>query len=193
MKISEKAGKMISSAYDFWQTTYKTALSALMITLMASLMSVASVATAATTSEPASTHKDWEAHIHGKGSSKQCFITSIPKTLKGDYDRNNRDQTRVYLTHRGASRNELSTFAGYRFRDQSEVLFNIDGKIFKLYIDGSYAWAYENDVNRIVTAMKRGRKLTVTGISSRGNKTIDIYSLSGFTAAYNAINKLCPK
>ena len=184
---------MISSVYDFWQALRKTVLASLTMTLVIGLIASASVATAATTSKPASTHKDWEAHVHGAGSSKQCFITSIPKSLKGDYDRNNRDQTRVYLTHRGASRNELSTFAGYRFRDQSEVLFNVDGKTFKLYIDGSYAWAYENDVNRIVTAMKRGKKLTVTGISTRGNKTIDIYSLSGFTAAYNAINKLCPK
>ncbi len=183
---------MISLAHDFWQALRKTAFASLTMILMMGLVLSASVA-AATTSEPASIHKDWEAHVHGKGSSKQCFITSIPKTLKGDYDRNNRDQTRVYLTHRGASRNELSTFAGYRFREQSEVLFNVDGKTFKLYIDGSYAWAYENDVSRIVTAMKRGKTLTVTGISSRGNKTVDIYSLSGFTAAYNAINKLCPK
>ena len=79
-------------------------------------------------SEPTSIHKDWEAHVHGKGSQKQCFITSIPKQLKGEYDRNNRGQTRIYVTHRNSSRNEISTYAGYRYRDQSEVIFNIDGK-----------------------------------------------------------------
>ena len=144
-------------------------------------------------SAPASTHKDWEAHVYNEGANRQCFITSIPKTLKGDYDRNNRDETRVYLTHRANFRDEISVFAGYRYRANSEVVFDIDGKKFKLYIDGSYAWGFENQGPAIIKAMKRGHKLTVTGISSRGNTTIDIYSLSGFTAAYAAIGKLCPK
>ena len=144
-------------------------------------------------SAPASTHKDWEAHVYNEGANKQCFITSTPKSLKGDYDRNNRDETRVYLTHRANFRDEISVFAGYRYRTNSEVAFDIDGKKFKLYIDGSYAWGFENQGPAIIKAMKRGHKLTVTGISSRGNTTIDIYSLSGFTAAYAAIGKLCPK
>ena len=163
----------------FWRTT-------LMLMLAISIAH-------AQASAPASTHKDWEAHVYNEGANRQCFITSIPKTLKGDYDRNNRDETRVYLTHRANFRDEISVFAGYRYRANSEVVFDIDGKKFKLYIDGSYAWGFENQGPAIIKAMKRGHKLTVTGISSRGNTTIDIYSLSGFTAAYAAIGKLCPK
>ena len=147
----------------------------------------------ANSSAPESTHKHWEAHIHNAGANRQCFMTSIPQTLKGDYDRNNRDETRVYVTHRGGFRDEISIFAGYRYRAQSEVLFDIDGNEYRFYIDGNYAWGFENQSAAIIKAMKRGRRLTVTGISSRGNTTIDIYSLSGFTAAYAAIGKLCPK
>jgi hypothetical protein len=33
--------------------------------------------------------------------------------------------------------------------------------------------------------------MTVEGISSRGTKTTDVFSLSGFTAAYNAITRAC--
>jgi hypothetical protein len=44
----------------------------------------------------------------------------------------------------------------------------------------------------LVAAMKRGSKLFVTGISSRNNKTIDQYSLSGFTAAKDFLDKACP-
>jgi hypothetical protein len=33
--------------------------------------------------------------------------------------------------------------------------------------------------------------MIITGFSSRGTKTIDTYSLSGFTAAYTAIGKAC--
>jgi hypothetical protein len=40
--------------------------------------------------------------------------------------------------------------------------------------------------------MKRGSKLVVIGISSRNNKTIDDYSLGGFTAAKAFLDKACP-
>ena len=172
----------------------KTMTNILQLCARTTLMLMLAISIAhAQASAPASTHKDWEAHVYNEGANRQCFITSIPKTLKGDYDRNNRDETRVYLTHRANFRDEISVFAGYRYRANSEVVFDIDGKKFKLYIDGSYAWGFENQGPAIIKAMKRGHKLTVTGISSRGNTTIDIYSLSGFTAAYAAIGKLCPK
>lgn len=179
---------VVQLAKDTWRIS---ALTIAILMLMTAMFAVPVYAQSK--SNPASVHKDWEAHVHGKGSQKQCFITSIPKQLKGEYDRNNRGKTRIYVTHRNSSRNEISTYAGYRYRDQSEVIFNIDGKIHKLYIDGNYAWAYENEASKMIAGMRRGKKLTVTGISSRGNKTIDIYSLSGFTAAYKAINTLCPK
>jgi len=43
----------------------------------------------------------------------------------------------------------------------------------------------------LVKAMKRGNKLKVTGTSSRGNKTVDTYSLTGFTKAMQSIDKAC--
>ena len=43
----------------------------------------------------------------------------------------------------------------------------------------------------MVRAMRVGKKLVIQGVSSRGTKTKDSYSLFGFTAAHNAINKAC--
>jgi len=39
--------------------------------------------------------------------------------------------------------------------------------------------------------MKSGNKLVVSGTSSRGTKTEDIYSLFGFTASLKLIDKAC--
>ena len=39
--------------------------------------------------------------------------------------------------------------------------------------------------------MIKGSKMVAVGTSSRGTKTKDTYSLSGFTKAYKAINKAC--
>ena len=39
--------------------------------------------------------------------------------------------------------------------------------------------------------MIRGARMIIQGISSRGTKTTDIYSLKGVGAAWKAINKAC--
>ena len=83
--------------------------------------------------------------------------------------------------------------AGYRYKKQTEVNFSIDKKSAILFTLDNRAWSQgpEDDM-KLVAAMKRGSKLIVTGLSSRNNKTIDEYSLSGFTAAKNFLDKACP-
>ena len=63
---------------------------------------------------------------------------------------------------------------------------------FKLEIKDNFAWlvSYDDEI-RMIRAMKKSNKAKVIGISSRGNKTIDTYSLMGFTNAYNAARKNC--
>ena len=39
--------------------------------------------------------------------------------------------------------------------------------------------------------MRKGSRLMVTGYNQKGSKTIDHYSLLGFTRAYNASRKAC--
>ena len=47
------------------------------------------------------------------------------------------------------------------------------------------------DDAKLVEAMRKGGKLTVKGVSSRGTETVDQFSLSGFTAAMKAISDAC--
>ena len=46
---------------------------------------------------------------------------------------------------------------------------------------------------KIVRQMKKGNQAKVIGISARGNKTTDTYSLLGFTDAYNSAKNQCKK
>lgn len=137
--------------------------------------------------------KDWSVYRDDSGSERICYMSSEPKKLRGDYDRNNRGETRVFVSHFGKSdRNVVSVLAGYKYQKQSDVTFNIDGKETVLFTQDNRAYSFnEADDATLVTGMKRGSKLTVTGISSRGNKTIDEYSLSGFTKAKALLDKLC--
>ena len=88
---------------------------------------------------------------------------------------------------------EVSIQAGYTYKKGSNVNITIDGKkSFKLFTSNGYAWTYESaDDRTLVAAMRAGNSMVIKGTSSRGTLTTDTYSLSGFTAAYKAINKAC--
>ena len=125
---------------------------------------------------------------------RTCFISSLPTKSKGKYDPNNRGEVRVFVSHGPgkAERNVVQFTAGYKHKKHSDVTVNIDGRKFTLFtIEGrAYAESEEDDI-AMIRAMKRGTKMTVVGTSSRGTKTTDTYSLSGFTKTKNLIDKTC--
>ena len=139
--------------------------------------------------------KDWMVYKQETAKGRICFMSSVPKKLRGDYDRSNRGETRVFVSHGPgkAERNVVSVLAGYRYKKQSEVDFSVDKKKSTLFTLDNRAWSQgpEDDM-KLIAAMKRGSRLIVTGVSSRNNKTIDEYSLSGFTAAKAFLDKACP-
>lgn len=140
------------------------------------------------------TFTDWTVYRQDSEAGPVCFMTSEPKKLTGDYDRNNRGETRVFVTHGPgkADRDVVSVMAGYSYQKQSTVDFRVDGKPLSFFTVEGRAWSMgPDDDAKAITAMKRGNKLVITGISSRGNKTVDEYSLSGFTKAKSHLDKLC--
>ena len=134
---------------------------------------------------------DWSAFTETEGGRKTCYIGSVPKKSAGNYTQ--RDPTYVIVTHRPAegTRDEVSIRAGYPYRDGSNVTVKIDNGSYTLWTQGGHAWANNNDDPKLVTSMRRGNAMVVKGTSSRGTLTTDSYSLTGFTAAYNAASRAC--
>ncbi|MCC9621223.1 invasion associated locus B family protein [Thalassospira sp. MA62] len=134
----------------------------------------------------------WEAYTYSEEGDKVCYIGSQPTSAKGDYTQ--RGKIYVLVTHRPGLKlfNEVSFITGYTYRDDSNVDLRIDSKKFELFTHDDSAWAKTPETDRkLVSAMKAGSQMVVVGYSSRGTKTTDTYSLSGFTAAYNAISRAC--
>ncbi|MEK9640719.1 MAG: invasion associated locus B family protein [Alphaproteobacteria bacterium] len=137
---------------------------------------------------------DWSVLRQETDAGRLCYITSEPIEKKGDYNKSNRGETRVFVTHGPgkAERDVVSIVAGYVFKKQSEVELSVDGNKQSFFTLEDRAWSFGQDEDKkIIRNMKRGNKLTVTGVSSRGNKTIDVYSLSGFTKAKQMLDKIC--
>jgi len=135
---------------------------------------------------------DWFAFEEGKGKARTCYAASRPQKEKGNYSV--RGETYILVTHRPAenSRDVFELRAGYTYKKGSEVTLQIDKTEQKLFTDGESAWARNPETDRALAfAMRKGSRLTASGISSRGTKTTDSYSLNGFTAAYKAISQAC--
>ena len=88
--------------------------------------------------------------------------------------------------------NEVSISIGYPFKKDSTLEMTIGKQTFSLFTDSDTAWnrtAAEDD--KMVAAMKAGATMIGRGVSARGTKTTDTYSLSGFTKAHAAMDKAC--
>jgi len=145
--------------------------------------------------------KDWQAYTLTTGGNTVCYAIAVPKDISpktvvrnGRRVKISRGDVYVTITNRPATEtaNEVNVVIGYTFRKNSRVSYTIDGRRHKLFTMDDGAWAYDSKSDStIVRAMERGKTLVVTGTSSHGTTTKDTYSLAGFTAAHNAIDKAC--
>ena len=139
------------------------------------------------------TEKYWKAYSTKIDKTKTCFITSEPIKTEGKFNKDNRGKPYVFVTNiKNGTNHEVSIKAGFNFKKNKDVIFDVDGNITKLFPVDDRAWSESTKVDRfLVQSMRRGQKLIVTGISTPGNKIIDTYSLSGFTKALRLIDKSC--
>jgi hypothetical protein len=138
------------------------------------------------------TFKDWQAHSYKEGGKLVCTMFSVPKSSEGDYSR--RGEVYAFVTHRPAHNrvDEVSINIGYSFKKGAPVNVVISGTTHEMFSDRSTAWTRDSKSDRaIVRAMRAGAEMIVQGVSSRGTRTTDMFSLSGFSAAHNAINNAC--
>lgn len=144
--------------------------------------------------QPLGSFRDWSAMRFGDGAERACMAFSEPVKSEGDYSK--RGKAFVFITHRpGAKeRGRVSVETGYPFKAGSGVTLSVGDLSVTLATRASTAWLDDDDdARRLIQAMRRGRELEVRGSSSRGTETLDRYSLYGFSAAHDAIDKACAK
>ena len=139
------------------------------------------------------TFEDWESFTYQASGAPVCYIYSVPK--KSDAIKKvKRDPIYFLVTHFSGRKihNQISTIIGYPFKESSTVTVKVDNAAFELYTNGDVAWAAAPETElQIVTAMKTGTSLTVTGISWKGTETTDTYSLAGVSKAMDKIDSAC--
>ena len=140
------------------------------------------------------THKDWETYVMNDEKGKVCFAQSKP-VLQAP--KNNPREARLFVSFRPKEKitNEISVTSGYEFNNKNLVKVT-SGKNkyeFDLIQDG-LAWMSDKNnklEKKMIKTMKKGSRIMVAGHTQNGSRTIDHYSLLGFTKAYKATKANC--
>ena len=140
------------------------------------------------------THGDWNVFTLQSKGEKMCYIASSPKKKSGTY--NKRGEPYLIVTHRSKETDEVSASAGYPFKQGSTVQLSFDKdtkmELFTTVEVPEVSWAKDSESDKkIVAAMKKGVELTISGESREKSTSKDVYSLKGFTKAYQEMKKAC--
>lgn len=136
--------------------------------------------------------RHWAAFIIKERGGTACYMVGRPISSKPSNVK--RDKVWILITHRpySKSRNVISVFAGYPYKTDSDAKVTIDKKTYSLFTKDETAWTKDGSTDAtMVEAMRAGSKLRVEGVSKRGTKTVDTFTLKGFSRAHDAIGKAC--
>ena len=152
------------------------------------------LAPAAASADDLGNFGSWYAFTQGEGADKLCYMIAAPTQSLGQIA--NRGEVGLMVTHQmgGKVRDQVSVALGFSPHKTKFTKVKVDksSNVLMRLVDGDRAWIREASVDRqLVTRMKNGTNLIVTGMSSNGVATQDTFSLDGFTKAYNAISEAC--
>ena len=121
-----------------------------------------------------------------------CYVGSLP--VKTDLPKEKKRGQNYIIVYKliGNDENIVQIEAGYNYNLDKDIIVNIDDSTYLFYSseDSSDA-AWTDEDSEVIYAMRKGLALKLKGESSRGTITNDKYTLNGFTAAINKLNKDC--
>jgi hypothetical protein len=136
--------------------------------------------------------KNWTAQNTNINGQQVCYAVSSP--IASDPKNLNRAGSRIFVSFRANDKiqNEVSVTSGYNYKASSKVNLAIEKKEFNFETEDNFAWLtkYEDEIS-LIELMRKSTQAKVTATSVRGTKTIDTFSLNGFSDAYEAAKKKC--
>jgi invasion protein IalB len=134
--------------------------------------------------------KDWSAYANA--TPKVCFAVVQPKVTNPK--KINRDPIYFYVSRYPAENieGEVSVKMGYPFKPGATVTLTAGTEKFELFTKDEGAFVEKPDQeSKLVAALKKGGTMKIEGMSSRGTKTSDEYSLDGAAEALDRMAKEC--
>ncbi|ODT79996.1 MAG: hypothetical protein ABS76_17525 [Pelagibacterium sp. SCN 64-44] len=136
--------------------------------------------------------RDWSSYAADDGSGTICFAMTKPKSTQPAAAV--AGEAYVYVTNRPGEDvvTEFNVVAGYTFQTGSVAKVAVGGQSFALFTQGDAAWLDDSaQAANLAAAIRAGSTLVVTGTAADGTEVTQSYSLSGATAAQQAIGAEC--
>lgn len=164
------------------------------VRIILTILAITTGSTAVHAAEPVliGSFDGWKAYSYQESTGTVCFMSATPQKAEGQYSK--RGDVFAMITHRPGekSKDVFSYITGYTFKDGSDVTITIDSEKFVLFTQGENAWTSSDDMDKkLAAAIQKGSKMVVRGISARGTKTTDTFTLKGSGNAYKAISGKC--
>ena len=137
---------------------------------------------------------DWGAYTASPGGKKVCFALAKPASSQTEPADRPRNPGYMFISTRPADKvnNEVSIIIGYSFKPNSEATAEVGPTTFALYTQQDGAWIKNGaDETRMVDAMRAGQSVVVKGVSAKGTRSTDTYSLKGITQALERTGQEC--
>ena len=139
---------------------------------------------------------NWTAYSTGSGNSMTCYAMSKPRATQPK----NAKRAATYLMVSDwpgrKVKSEPQIVPGYEYKDGAPVTLAVGPDKFNFFArneakSGS-AWLKSlNENDKLIDTMKEGVSAVAAGVSSRGTKSVDTYSLAGFNDALAKIHASC--
>jgi hypothetical protein len=134
------------------------------------------------------TFDDWTAATHVEGGQTICYAFTRAAASKPALP--GRGDVVLTVTERAVARDAVAISAGFTYAANAIVILDIDQAKLDFYTAQRSAFA--RDGHAAVAALDHGRLAVATSPGPHNVQVSDAFSLRGFTAAYAAINKVCP-
>ena len=138
--------------------------------------------------------RDWDVFTTTIEGAAACFIVSKPRSYDPMPESRHGDVF-FYLTRRPAAgvAAEPLVLVGYSFQEGSQVTATVGSTSFTFLTQGPRAFLNDPaDGAALLSAMRAGSDMRVSGTSSRGTNVTYVFSLSGVTAGTNRTAQDCP-
>lgn len=139
---------------------------------------------------------NWSAYSTGSGSSMTCYAISKPRATRPKGAKRTDIYLMVSVWPARKIKGEAQIVLGYPGNEKGAASLGIGPDKFPFFIKNTgkeaSAWLTSlNDSQRLIDAMRNGVSAVASGVSQRGTKTVDTYSLAGFNDALTKIQTTC--
>jgi invasion protein IalB len=137
---------------------------------------------------------DWGVYTASPGGKKICFAIAKPASSETTPAGKTRNPSYMFISSRPGEKvtDEVSIIIGYPFKPNSEATVAVGNASFALYTQQDGAWIKNAaEEAHLIEAMRSGDNAVIKGMSAKGTRSTDIFSLKGLAEALDRSDKDC--